>query len=231
MWRYWGGEAALAGGDLAVARGWADDAVSATKGIYLSWALTGRARVLLAQGEPKQAETDARDALTRAAEFEAHICVPDILEVLADLAGEAGSHHEAARLCGAAKAIRERMGAVRFKVYDAGYQASVTALRDAMGEKDFDAAWAEGAALSTEEAIAYAQRGHGERKRPTNGWESLTPAERDVVRLVSEGLANNDIATRLFVSPRTVQTHLTHVYTKLDLTSRVQLAQEAARHA
>ena len=57
MWRYWGGEAALAGGDLAVARGWADDAVSATKGLYLSWALTGRARVLMAQGEPKQAES------------------------------------------------------------------------------------------------------------------------------------------------------------------------------
>ena len=120
---------------------------------------------------------------------------------------------------------------VRFKIYDAGYQAAVTALRDAMGEKDFDAAWAEGSALSTEEAIAYALRGRGERKRPASGWASLTPAERDVVRLVSEGLANNDIATRLFVSPRTVQTHLTHVYTKLGLTSRVQLAQEAARHA
>jgi DNA-binding CsgD family transcriptional regulator len=229
--RYWGAEAALAGGDLAAARGWADDAVSATKGCYLSFALTGRARVLMAQGEPKQAESDAHDALTRAAEIEAHLCVPDILEVLADLAGEAGSHGEAARLFGAAQAIRQRIGVVRFQIYEAGYQASLTALRDAMGDKDFDAAWAEGAALPTEEAIAYAQRGRGERKRPTSGWGALTPTERDVVRLVSQGLANNDIATRLFVSPRTVQTHLTHVYSKLGLTSRVQLAQEAARHA
>ena len=51
MWRYWGAEAALAGRDLAAARGWADEAVSATRGFYLSWALTGRARVLMAQGE------------------------------------------------------------------------------------------------------------------------------------------------------------------------------------
>ena len=65
---------------------------------------------------------------------------------------------------------------------------------------------------------------------PVPGWAALTPAER-LVRLVSEGLPNTDIVTRLFISPRTVETHLTHVYTKLDLSSRVQLAQEAARHA
>jgi len=122
------------------------------------------------------------------------------------------------------------LGAVRFKVWNADYEDSVAKLRDALGDNGFDDAWAEGAALSTEEAIAYAQRGRGQRKRPTSGWASLTPTERDVVRLVSEGLANNDIAARLFVSPRTVQTHLTHVYTKLGLTSRVQLAQEATRH-
>jgi len=80
-----------------------------------------------------------------------------------------------------------------------------------------------------EETIAYVQRGRGERKRPASGWASLTPTELDVVRLVGEGLSNKDVATRLFVSPRTVESHLTHVYTKLGVSSRVQLAQEASR--
>jgi DNA-binding CsgD family transcriptional regulator len=153
------------------------------------------------------------------------------MECLAAVAGDVGNRREGARLFGAADAIRQRMGAVRFKVWDAGTGASVAALRDTMGQNEFDAAWAEGAALSTEEAIGYAQRGRGQRKRPACGWASLTPTELEVVGLVSEGLTNNDIAARLFVSPRTVQTHLTHIYTKLGLTSRVQLAQEAARHA
>lgn len=119
------------------------------------------------------------------------------------------------------------MGMVRFRTLDADIEVRVTATRDALGENEFDTAWAEGAALSIEEATAYALRGCTGRKRASSGWESLTPAELDVVRLVCEGLGNKDIAARLFVSPRTVQAHLTHVYTKLGLTSRVQLAQEA----
>jgi len=219
------------GGDLIAARRWADDAVQTATGWNLSHALTVRVRVGIAQGEPEQAERDAHDALTCAAEVEAHLGISDTLECLATLAGEEGTHREAARLFGAAHGIRQRIGEVRFKVWDDGYEASVSALRTASGDKDFDSSWTEGATLSTEEAIAYAQRGRGERKRPTSGWASLTPTERDVVRLVSEGLGNKDIATRLFVSPRTVQTRLTHVYNKLGLTSRVQLVQEAARHA
>ncbi|MBV9321695.1 MAG: LuxR family transcriptional regulator [Mycobacterium sp.] len=229
--RLYKAQAALAAGDLVAARRWADDAVSTMTGASLSEALTARARLAIARGEPDQGERDAHDALARAADVEAYLFIPDILECLGTVVGEAGSHREAARLFGAAYGMRQRMGAVRFKVWDAGYQASVAALRNAMGNEGFDAAWAEGASLSTEEAIAYAQRGRGERKRPASGWASLTATERDVVRLVCEGLANNDIATRLFVSPRTVQSHLTHVYSKLGLTSRVQLVQDAARHA
>jgi DNA-binding NarL/FixJ family response regulator len=90
---------------------------------------------------------------------------------------------------------------MRFKVYDAGYDAVVATARNAIGDRDFEAAWSEGAALSTQAAIAYARRGRGERKRPLSGWDSLTPTELDVVRLLGEGL-----------------------------TSRVQLAQEATRH-
>jgi len=224
-------QAALAGGDLVAARRRADDAVATATGFFLTAALVTRARVAIAQGEPDQGERDAHDALAMAAEIEVHLVVPDVLEYLATLAGDSGSHREAARLFGAAHGIRQPMGVVRFKVWDASYETAVAAVRDALGERDFDAAWAEGAALSIEEAIAYTQRGRGERKRPTNGWASLTPTERDVVQLVSEGLSNSDIATRLFVSPRTVQSHLTHVYSKLGLSSRVQLAQEAARHA
>ena len=225
-------EIALAVGDLNDARRSADESIAATpdRPCHAVMALTVRARIAYAEGQPDLAEQWAHAALAKCADTESYLAVPAILECLAGLAGGADSHAEAVRLLGAADAVRQRCGIVRFKIYDDEYDNSVATLREALGDSDFKAAWAEGAALSIEEAIAYAQRGRGERKRPSSGWGSLTPTELDVVRLVSEGLANKEIATRLFISPRTVQTHLTHVYTKLGLTSRVQLAQEAAKH-
>jgi predicted ATPase/class 3 adenylate cyclase/DNA-binding CsgD family transcriptional regulator len=226
----YGAQAALASGDLVVARRWADDAVAVANDWHLSAALHIRARVALAEGEPIAAERDVRNALATAVGCGGYLLIGDILEVLADLAIDASNRQQAARLFGAAEAFRQRMSVARFVVNQAGYQTSVAALREAMGDNDFAAAWAEGAAMSTEEAIAYAQRGRGERKRPASGWASLTPAELDVVRLACEGLGNKDIATRLFISPRTVQAHLSHAYTKLGVASRMQLAQEAAKH-
>ena len=75
-WRAFSAQAALAGGDLVAARRWADEAVTTTTGWYLSVALTTRARVAIAQGEPEQAERDAHDALACAAEIEAYLYDP-----------------------------------------------------------------------------------------------------------------------------------------------------------
>jgi predicted ATPase/class 3 adenylate cyclase/DNA-binding CsgD family transcriptional regulator len=224
--------AELAAGDLAAARRRADEAVAATTGFDMKYhameALLTSARVGAALGDVDRARDDAHRALALGAAIDARIGIADTLECLAGIAASE-DHQTRARIFGAADALRRSTGAVRFALYQPSYDADVSALRAAMGDEAFELAWAEGAALSTAEAVAYAQRGRGERKRPSSGWASLTPAERDVVRLVAEGLANKDIAGRLFVSPRTVQAHLTHVYTKLGVTSRVQLAQEASR--
>jgi predicted ATPase/class 3 adenylate cyclase/DNA-binding CsgD family transcriptional regulator len=222
-------EATMGCGDLVAARRWADDTVAIVPGYHRAVALIARARVALAQGEPQQAERDLHDAIATAERTGGRLHLPNALECLAGLAADTNPEH-AARLLGSAESMRQRQGEVRFKVFQPAYDATLETVRESLEPNAFDESWAEGSALSTTEATSYAQRGRGARGRPASGWESLTPTELDVVRLVSEGLPNKDIATRLFISPRTVQTHLTHVYTKLAVSSRVQLAQEAARH-
>ena len=63
---------------------------------------------------------------------------------------------------------------------------------------------------------------------PTHGWASLTAAELAVARLVAEGLTNREVADRLFISPHTVNSHLRHIFAKVDVTSRVELARLVA---
>jgi predicted ATPase/DNA-binding CsgD family transcriptional regulator len=78
--------------------------------------------------------------------------------------------------------------------------------------------------------VNYAQRSRGRRSRPASGWDSLTPTEQSVVRLAADGLTNPDIGSRLFMSRSTVKTHLSHVYAKLGVTNRTELANLAASH-
>jgi len=85
--------------------------------------------------------------------------------------------------------------------------------------------------LTAQAAVSYARRSRGPRQRPGHGWDSLTPTEQDVARLVTEGLSNPDIADRLFISRATVKTHLAHIFTKLDIINRAQLVALATRAA
>ena len=90
------------------------------RGWHLAVALTTRARVAIAQGEPEQADRDAHDALACAADVEAHLGVPDICRVPRH-AGRRTPTVTAKRRDYSARreALRQRMGAVRFKIYDA----------------------------------------------------------------------------------------------------------------
>jgi pimeloyl-ACP methyl ester carboxylesterase/DNA-binding CsgD family transcriptional regulator len=67
------------------------------------------------------------------------------------------------------------------------------------------------------------------RRRPAAGWESLTDAEMDVVRLVAAGMTNRQIAARLYLSPRTIQTHVSHIMRKLGAARRSEIAAETSR--
>jgi hypothetical protein len=137
--------------------------------VPLPGAHRARAYIAIAQGEPEQAGNDAHDALAIAQEMCAYLRVPDALECLALLSADTGNHPVAARLFGAAKSTRERIGVVRIPALSDGLDAVQANTRNALGENDFYVAWNEGFSLSTEEAIAYAQRGRGERTRPSSG--------------------------------------------------------------
>jgi DNA-binding CsgD family transcriptional regulator len=64
--------------------------------------------------------------------------------------------------------------------------------------------------------------------RPAFGWDSLTDTERRVADLVAQGLSNRQVANRVFLSTHTIAFHLRHIFWKLGITSRVQLARIAA---
>jgi DNA-binding CsgD family transcriptional regulator len=69
---------------------------------------------------------------------------------------------------------------------------------------------------------------HAKHRQAQSGWDSLTPAETKIAALVESGLTNPEIAARLFLSHRTVATHVSHILKKLGVHSRTDIAREAA---
>jgi DNA-binding CsgD family transcriptional regulator len=224
----------LALGDLDAARQHADEAVAQTTGTRAhrdhGSALLASAFVAAGDKADARAEDLAHQSLAVVSDAGDKVAVVDALELLAALATRRDSPAEAVRLYGAADALHRMIGYRRYAIQQNHYESSIATLRGAIATDTFEQTWAEGATLTIDEAAAYANRRRGRRKRPSSGWASLTPSERDVAQHVADGLANKEIAQRLFVSRRTVQTHLTNIYRKLDITSRTQLVAEVARH-
>jgi predicted ATPase/DNA-binding CsgD family transcriptional regulator len=220
-------------GDVAAARRANAEVRAAAERASMGWHLAAAnltdARIALIEGEPERAEDLAHESLAGAAQQGDQVRVVECLELLARLAAAAESFAEAARLAGAASAMRERIGYVPLAPHRTRSGELDTALRDALGDEDLARLLDEGAALDAEAAVAYARRGRGERGRPSSGWASLTPTELEVTRLVAEGLTNPQVAERLLISRATVKAHLGHIFTKLGVATRAELAALATR--
>ncbi len=172
------------------------------------------------------------DALRIAADHGLRLIIVDALEGL--VAASVGSENwaECLRLFGAAQRLRaECEYHWRFRLEEQVLDVAITAARQQLGSAQAASAEAEGRALPWADAVGYARRARGERKRPRHGWASLTPTEERVVELVAEGLTNPEIAARLLMGRSTVKTHLEHIFAKLGVTSRSDLASQAARRA
>ena len=219
-------------GDMAAAKREVDLALTYADGKPL-WNLPVlmllASRVQRRTGDRVDAEATAHDGLTRAVSSGARAYIPPLLDQIAGLAVEAREEDEAVRLFAASDAARRAMKTGSWPLLEPQRLTDIATARENLGDELFAQAWAEGGALDLDAAIAYARRGRGKRKRPTVGWGSLTPVERDVVGLVAEGLTNDGIAEKLFISRNTVRTHLRNVFAKLGVASRTELAALAHR--
>ena len=223
-----GATLALRAGDHAGARAAAERSLAGCE--QLGSALTGACRVFLARldrGDGVAAEPQAHAGLAEISDAGLWAEVPDALELLGGFAIDSGSFAEGARLLAAAAALHERMGQRCWLAREVE-QDRARAMAE-LGD-NFPRITTEGQGLDAPAAVAYARRARGERRRPSFGWDSLTPTEREVVRLAAAGLTNPAIGERLFISRGTVKTHLLHVFAKLGVHTRAELAAAAIRH-
>jgi predicted ATPase/DNA-binding CsgD family transcriptional regulator/class 3 adenylate cyclase len=177
----------------------------------------------LLENEVAAAEAAAHEALPILASGPFAVELVDAFSLLGGVAAARGQTADAARLWGVADGHAERHG-IAWTPLRAWASTCREDVRRAEDPTAFDAMAAAGAALPLGEALEWARRARGERGRPTSGWDALTPTELRVVELLVEGLSNPRIGERLFISAGTVKTHLAHVYAKLGLANRTEVA-------
>jgi len=222
------GQLAVDQGEVDRARRLFEEALGLARGAQNDWsaaaALHGLGDLARDAGDAKRAASLHDEGLSLRRKIGARPGIAASLEAIGGLAAIAGRYEHAARLLGAAQTQRERGGYARTPWESARYEADVELIGRSLTPEELDAACIQGAALSIEEAAAQASKGRGKRARPASGWSSLTDTEQQVAAFAAQGLANRAIAERLHVAPATVKNHLSHIYAKLGVAGRGELA-------
>jgi predicted ATPase/DNA-binding CsgD family transcriptional regulator len=152
------------------------------------------------------------------------MCLDLIAVCLASRGASAADYARSAELCGAGDAMWEILKAPlqMGPAYAEIRKDAAAKCRDALGSDRFEAARRRGLALSLSDAVALA-RGESRAVAAADP-KPLTRREREIAGLVATGLGNREIAQQLFLSKRTVDSHIEHIFGKLDITSRGQLS-------
>jgi predicted ATPase/DNA-binding CsgD family transcriptional regulator len=183
------------------------------------------------QGHLDQAEALAREGAAGQHALGAKRALALLVETLAAMASERGADARAATLLGYAQGVRDSIMLALPAFYEGRHQACERAARGRLGDAGFNRAFERGATMPDGEAIAYVLEQAPAapavappppaKSRPAG---SLTRRELEIAHLIAEGLTSHQIAARLFISERTVTTHVTNMLNKLGLSSRIQLA-------
>jgi predicted ATPase/DNA-binding CsgD family transcriptional regulator len=241
------GRLALSQGNTTMARSFTQESLSLFReigdrqGTALSLCLL--AQVEANQGNHAAARTLYEESLSMAAKgVDDKGLIPSCMEGLANLAAVQGEMAWAARLLGAVQALREAIGVPIWPVDRPGYEHLVADVRTNLGEKSFTAAWAEGSTMTPEQALAAqgpvtlpqplptAPSSTPSTKPAATYPDGLTAREVEVLRLIAKGLTNAQVADQLVISPRTVDTHLTAIYSKIQVSSRSAATRYAMEH-
>jgi non-specific serine/threonine protein kinase len=183
------------------------------------------------QGDHDRAVTLFEESLTLHRDLGHKHGIADGLERLAGAACGQGQWERAARLFGAAEALREAIDVPRPPADRPDLERSLVALRAGLDERALAAAWAEGRALTLEQAVAVALERAPANATVQPGYPAgLTAREVEVLGLVAAGLSDTQVAAKLVISPRTVSTHLTSIYRKLGITLRGEAVRFAVEH-
>ncbi|WP_228003130.1 protein kinase domain-containing protein [Nocardia australiensis] len=195
-----------------------------------SMALWGMGVAVWQQGE----RTRAIGLLENALRVNRRIRSPLVAVLSLEALAWAADGERAAILMGAAQELDRSVGNLASinPIVPPHHDDCVRLARSALGVRGFDSAFRHGRAMGLDQAVAYALGEQPTDTTPTSGpYVALTKRERQVADLITQGLTNKQIATKLVISLRTAQGHVEHILTKLGFTSRTQIAAWITEHA